>query len=155
MFQNTNAAYLSGGLTGSIVSPLNIRLENSARFRGLPVYATLVAYGRSGYEAMIMRMVDLSRKIALFIRDECPHLQLLPRDAHTGQMETVYMCVLFRAKDDALNETLTQRIKASRKVYPSGTRWEGKSATRFAIAKWDVDVERDFASVAEVLQSVM
>lgn len=151
VFANTNAAYLKTSSTDGIVSPSNIHLENSARFRGLPVYATLLAYGREGYAHMVQRMVDLARRVSICIRDECPHLELLPAGLHGGGMETVYMCVLFRAREDALNDVLTQRIKDNRKVYASGTQWDGKPATRFAIAKWDTDVERDFKIVREVL----
>lgn len=154
VFQNTDAPYLSSNAADSTISPLNTRLENSARFRGLPVYATLIAYGKAGYAAMIARMVDLARKIARFIREECPHLELLPRNVHHGTMESVYMCVLFRARDNALNDNLAERIKASQKIYASGTKWDGTSAVRFAIGKWDVDVERDFKMVREVLQNI-
>ena len=152
VFQNTNAAYLSSSSSDGIISPLNLRIENSSRFRGLPVYATLITYGRSGYAEMTSRMVDLARKIAVFIQDECPHLMLLPEGKHSDGMETVYMCVLFRAKDDALNEILVEKIKATRRVYASSTKWEDKPAARFAIAKWDVSVERDFKMVADVLK---
>lgn len=151
VFSNTNAAYLKTTSTDGIVSPSNIHLENSARFRGLPVYATLLAYGREGYARMVQRMVDLARRISAFIRDECEHLELLPANWHEGDMATVYMCVLFCAKEEALNEVLTQRIKDNRKLYASGTQWAGKPATRFAIAKWDTVVERDFKIVREVL----
>lgn len=154
VFQNTNAAYLDSSAVDGTISPLNTRLENSARFRGLPVYATLIAYGQVGYTSMVARMVNLARRIATFISTECPHLELLPKGLHKGEMESVYICVLFRANDDALNDVLTKRIRASGKVYGSGTKWEGKPATRFAVAKWDVDVERDFGIVKDVLESV-
>ncbi|KAI9715400.1 MAG: hypothetical protein M1828_000860 [Chrysothrix sp. TS-e1954] len=149
VFQNGNASYLRTGAT-DITSPLNIRLENSARFRGLPVYSTLLAYGRKGYATMIASMVRLARDIATYIRQDCPHLLLLPRDV---EIETLFICVLFRARDEEANKTLTDGIKASRVVYGSGTQWDGMPATRFAIAKWDVDVERDLELVKSVLKA--
>lgn len=155
--QNTNAAYLSSD-GSALLSPLNMRLENSARFRGLPVYATLLAYGRSGYSAMVARMVDLARKVSLFIEADCSHLELLHpdhRERHPQWIESVYMCVLFRARDDKLNAVLAERIKATGVLYGSGTTWLGKPATRFAIAKWNVDVERDLAIVKDVLRSLV
>lgn len=153
--QNVNAAYLStSGTEDGIASPLNVRLENSARFRGLPVYATLTAYGREGYAIMIGRMVDLARKISSFIRDEHEGLELLPKGWYDGGVENHFICVLFCAKDGVLNQVLTEKINATKKVYASSTRWEGEAATRFAIAKWNVDVDRDFAIVKEVLEGI-
>lgn len=152
VFRNANAAYLaSDAPAGAIVSPLNVRLENSARFRGLPVYASLVASGRAGYADMLERMVCLARRTAAFVKDECPRLELLPQDVDVAD---VFMCVLFRARDPVLNRDLTERVKASRKIYGSGTAWEGQPACRLAIAKWDVDVERDFAIIKEVLSTL-
>ena len=151
VFQNTNAVYLGDSPTEGTISPLNIRVENSARFRGLPLYASLCAYGRDGYAAMLARMVDLARKIARFIDQGCPHLELLPQDVHNGSMESVYICVLFRARDYDMNKYLVENIKASGKVYASGTRWDGEPAARFAIAKWNLDVDRDFEIVKGVL----
>ena len=84
---------------------------------------------------MITNMVRLSRRIALFIRDECPFLELLPHGAHRSDMEDVFTIVLFRAKDDHLNDQLVAKINETRKIYVSGTQWEGKAAARFAVAK--------------------
>lgn len=153
VFRNTNAAYLAGGGT-DLPSPLNVRIENSSRFRGLPVYASLVAYGRQGHAAMFERMVVLARRIAAFVRDECAFLELLPAGVHEAGLDKVHICVLFRARDEALNEALAAKIKASRRIHVSGTVWDGRSATRIAVAKWNVDVERDLAVVKEVLKSL-
>lgn len=155
VFANTNAAYLSNGPSGdSIPSSLNLRLENSARFRGLPVYATLLAYGRGGYAEMIARMTDVAREVAQFIKDDCPHLELLPNGVYDDNLKSMFMIVLFRAKDEALNEVLVKRIKQSGKVYASGTKWAGRSAVRFAIAKWDIDVDRDVRVAKSLLNSL-
>lgn len=62
--------------------------------------------------------------------------------------------MLFRAKEEELNGQLVGRINATRKIYVSGTRWEGRAAVRIAISTWKVDVERDLALVREVLAEV-
>ena len=69
-------------------------------------------------------------------------------------MENIYIIALFRARDEALNEELVQRINSKRRIYVSGTQWEGRPAARFAVASWMVDVERDLALVKEILESV-
>ena len=154
VFQNANAAYLSSTSADGVVSPLNTRLENSARFRGLPVYATLFSHGKVGYTDMVARMVHLARRVARFIKEECPHLQLLPKNNHSSDMYSIFMVVLFSAREDALNNILFEKIKSSRQLYASGTKWEGRPAVRFAIAKWNVDVEKDFGTVRKVLKEL-
>lgn len=154
VFTNPNAAYLSSsGSAASIASPLNIGLENSRRFRALPAYAVLLSEGRPGLASLIGNMVLLSRRIAAYLRDS-PHYELLPHESPSS-LDEVFMVTLFRAKDDALNQVLVDKINATRDVYVSGTSWVGRKAIRIAVSNWRVDVERDFAAVKEVLESVV
>jgi glutamate/tyrosine decarboxylase-like PLP-dependent enzyme len=156
VFANPNAAYLAAGaLSDGIMSPLNIGLENSRRFRALPVYASLIAYGRDGYRDMLERQIALSRSIAKFIL-QSEDYELLPH-SHSSVEEVlanIYIIVLFRAKNEEANKRLVNDIKASRKIYVSGTAWEGKPACRFAVSNWMVDVERDLPIVEQVLEDV-
>lgn len=72
IFRNPKAAYVSSGIdTGEgqiIPSPLNIGIENSRRFRALPVYAVLLAHGRTGPPGIFTRQIRLARLIAAFCR---------------------------------------------------------------------------------------
>ena len=154
--QNGNAAYLASGAGASLIqSPLNIGIENSRRFRALPVYATLSAYGREGYCEMLIKQISLARRVADWIYDRDGY-ELLP--AKTGKevaLAKIFIIVLFRAKDDAVNEKLVQKIKDSGKIYVSGTSWDGKPAARLAVSNWRVDVEPDTKVVIEVLDSMV
>ena len=82
VFQNAGAAYLSTGVgdDDGILSPLNVGIENSRRFRALPVYATLYAYGRSGYVEMLKRQIELARRVAGWVWDHPEWYTLLPLD---------------------------------------------------------------------------
>ncbi|CEJ82500.1 hypothetical protein VHEMI02560 [[Torrubiella] hemipterigena] len=151
VFTNPNAAYLSSSSAASIASPLNIGLENSRRFRALPAYAVLLSEGRPGLAALVGNMVLLARHIAEYLRDS-PHYDLLPDEP--ASFDEVFMVTLFRAKDDALNQVLVDKINATRDVYVSGTSWAGRKAVRVAVSNWRVDVERDFAVVKKVLDGV-
>jgi glutamate/tyrosine decarboxylase-like PLP-dependent enzyme len=157
VFQNSNAAYLSTTGEATIPSPLNIGLENSRRFRALPVYASLAAHGREGYTEIMMRQVRLSRAIAAFIASH-EAFELLPGPASgeslEKRLEEIYVIVIFRARNAGLNAELVKRVNCSRRIYVSGTQWEGKAAARFAVANWQVDVERDLAVIKEVLREV-
>ncbi|KAJ0307157.1 hypothetical protein COL516b_004391 [Colletotrichum fioriniae] len=154
VFTNPNAAYLSPAGASTIPSPLNIGLENSRRFRALPAYAVLRSEGRSGLAAILGRMVLLARKLALWIREDASGAyELLPEGAWDIE-ETTHMVVLFRARDEGLNEELVGRINGTREVYVSGTSWKGRKAVRVAVGSWRVDVERDFEVVTRVLGGI-
>ncbi|XP_014553345.1 hypothetical protein COCVIDRAFT_29471 [Bipolaris victoriae FI3] len=156
VFQNPNAAYLaSGNGPDTIMSPLNIGLENSRRFRALPVYASLVAYGRDGYRDMLGRQIQLARGIARYILQSSQY-ELLPQKeaSHEDILSGIFIIVLFRAKNEELNKQLVDKIKATRKIYVSGTSWEGRPACRFAISNWMTDVDRDLPVIKQVLQDI-
>ena len=158
VFQNPNAAYLStkNAATDTIQSPLNIGIENSRRFRGLPVYATLIAYGRERYIDMLTRQIRFARAVAAYLYDHT-EFELLPKDVYNTRAsidQNIFIIVLFKAKDKALNDTLVRRINASSKIYVSGTAWDGSSASRIAISNWQVDPDRDLKIVRTVLEDV-
>ncbi|KAK4195167.1 pyridoxal phosphate-dependent transferase [Triangularia verruculosa] len=157
VFSNPGAAYLAPSTTtlatqDEILSPLNIGLENSRRFRALPVYAVLKTEGREGMEAMFSRMVLLARRIASFVHSS-EYYDLLPETDNYVE-EDIFMIVLFRAKNELLNEVLVDQINQTGKMFVSGTQWQGKKAVRLAVSTWRVDVERDAKYVTGVLTEV-
>ncbi|KAE9978272.1 hypothetical protein EG327_007454 [Venturia inaequalis] len=154
VFQN-QAAYLGGKVDDNDLSPLHLGIENSRRFRALPVYASLLALGRNGYREMLEKQILLARRIAAFLWDHEGYEVLSEKSSSKEEMlENIYMVVMFRAKDTAFNEILVQTVKDTGKIYISPTAFEGKPASRIAIANWQVDVEKDFELVKEVLDHV-
>lgn len=152
VFTNPNAAYLSSGASQpSIPSPLNIGLENSRRFRALPAYAALLSEGRVGFARLVSNMVQLSRRLAGYLRSS-EHYELLP--GGDWGMDEVFMIVLFRARSTELNDVLVERINRTRQMYVSGTSWQGRKAVRIAVSNWKVNVERDYRIVASILTAV-
>lgn len=153
----------SGNVNSTIPSPLNCGLENSRRFRALPVYATLLAYGRSWYVSLLERQIALARAIAGYILSSLDY-DLLP--AGRSDLNEIYVVVLFRARSGAANETLVERInnyrvsdvKAGQEkdggIYVSKTQWDGHPAVRIAVSTWRVDVDRDLERVVRVLEGV-
>lgn len=145
----------------SPASPLDTHLENSRRFRALPVYSTLVAYGAQGYRDLVRHLVSHAREIARIVYRH-PAFELLPREAAAGTedqaVERVFMVVLFRARDEAQNQMLRERINSSGRMYVSATVWDGKPAIRCAVGNWRVASEKTgpagWGVVEEVLQSV-
>lgn len=147
---NPNAAYLPASATG-IPSPLNIGLENSRRFRALPVYAVLLQKGREGISDMVANMVQLCRRIVSFLR-ESPHYEWLPDP--NASLDSVFMTIMFRAKEKAANDTIVDRINATRQLAVSNTVWKGEKGLRLAASNWKVNVERDAQIIADILTCV-
>ncbi len=109
--------------------------ENSRRARALPVWATLRAYGRSGYREMVERHLDIAAHLADLI-DEAPELERLA--------EVPLNIVCFRARPpgmpearlDSLNADLAERILADGRVFVGSTSFDGRVALRPAIVNW-------------------
>ncbi|KIW96019.1 uncharacterized protein Z519_03085 [Cladophialophora bantiana CBS 173.52] len=179
VFRNGNAAYLTGAATATtttaaltsstskgnrvgdvydaIQSPLNIGIENSRRFRALPVYATLMAYGRTGYLEMLRRQIRLARRVSgWLLREE--RFDLLPArsvgETEQDALAKTFIVVLFRVKDEGLMRDFVTRVNETGKIYITGTVWDGKPAARIAISNWQVDLERDAKLIEEVLDQV-
>jgi glutamate/tyrosine decarboxylase-like PLP-dependent enzyme len=143
----------------AIPSPLNIHLENSRRFRALPVYATLAAYGAEGYKDLVKRLILHAREIARVVYRH-PAFELLPVEDGTEEecINKVFMVVLFRARDPWQNQLLKERINETGRMYVSATVWDGKPAVRCAVGNWRVGEDKrgteGWGVVEEVLQQV-
>jgi glutamate/tyrosine decarboxylase-like PLP-dependent enzyme len=118
--------------------------EMSRRARGLTVWATLRAYGRDGYRAMVERHVALARRLAAQVDDD-PELERL------ADVPLNVVCFRYRpagvakADLDELNRRLGQAVLDDGRVYFGTTVQAGKVAFRPAIVNWrtgpeDVDL---------------
>ncbi|KIW15578.1 hypothetical protein PV08_05626 [Exophiala spinifera] len=169
VFGNPGAAYLKvrDGDGDGVQSPLNIGLENSRAFRALPVYCTLLNYGREGYVDMLRRQIALARRVARWLWNDA-RFEVL--GSKPGQRETeaemvarTYIIVLFRLRegDDGdvdgrrrRRRDFVKNVNATGKIYISGTVWEGEPAARIAVSNWQADVKRDGDLIESVLHEV-
>jgi glutamate/tyrosine decarboxylase-like PLP-dependent enzyme len=109
--------------------------ESSRRARALSVWATLHAYGRSGYRQIVERHLELAQKLGELVT-EAPDLELLA--------EVQINIVCFRYNDgertdnelNAINERLGQAILDDGRVYVGTTHFGDRVALRPAIANW-------------------
>ena len=122
----------------------NLSAEMSRRARALPVWATLRAYGRDGYRAMVERHLLLAQRVARQV-DEAPDLERL------AEVPLNVVCFRFHPPGvpenelDNLNRTLGDAILEDGRVYFGTTEYTGKVAFRPAIVNWrtgedDVDL---------------
>ncbi|MEM8709370.1 MAG: pyridoxal-dependent decarboxylase [Planctomycetota bacterium] len=133
----------SRGSEGVRRVPGSLGPESSRRARALPVFATLLAYGREGVRDIVEGHLALARHLASLVRAE-PDLELLA--------DPCLNVVTFRAAPlgvrkrdlDALNEAVAVRVAERAEVVVGTTRYRGRVAFRPAIANWrtrEADVE--------------
>ena len=118
--------------------------ELSRRARALTVWATLRAYGRDGYRAMVERHLALARRLADQVDAE-PELERL------APVPLNVVCFRYRpagvdeGRLDDLNRRLGEAVLDDGRVYFGTTVYAGKVAFRPAIVNWrtgpaDVDL---------------
>jgi glutamate/tyrosine decarboxylase-like PLP-dependent enzyme len=147
VFQNAGAAYLASNVS-SIPSPMNIGIENSRRFRALPVYVTLAVYGKSGYTKFLEQIIGFARNLTAWLSNS-RHYTPLAVTEHTA-----CTVVLFRANDQAVNATLKDQINSTRRVYVSPTLWNGEPAIRVAPCNWNTQAS-DYKQVVGELERIV
>lgn len=106
---------------------------------------------------MLKRQIIFARGVAAYVFEH-PAFELLPKDIFASKSRInrdVFIIVLFKAIDRALNNVLVQKINASNKMYVSGTIWEGRPASRIAVSNWQVDPSRDLEVVKSVLDGLL
>ncbi|MCZ4305528.1 pyridoxal-dependent decarboxylase [Zoogloeaceae bacterium G21618-S1] len=141
VFRN-HAAYLRGEVEPG--NFLQLTPENSRRFRALPAWFTLRAYGQAGYAGIVERNCDQARWLGEQIAAE-PRLRLLAPVMLNG------FCFAPVEGDAA---ALLDRINATGEVFMTPTVLFGQSAIRGAISHWattQADMERVWAAIQSVL----
>jgi glutamate/tyrosine decarboxylase-like PLP-dependent enzyme len=152
---SATAPYLGGGVpaVAETIHPMNRRVENSSRFRALPAWMTIKAYGRDGYRTFVERIAAQARELASWVAAS-PDYQLV--------VEPIFNVVLLRgrAADGAAltraddNQRLLQHINATGKISLSAGSYQGSPAIRVAFAKWhtdDADLQITKAALAEAM----
>jgi glutamate/tyrosine decarboxylase-like PLP-dependent enzyme len=109
--------------------------ELSRRARSLAVWATLHAYGRDGYRAIVERCLDNAAHLARLVEDADDAELLLP-----APLNIVFF--RYRPPDasedelDELNLAIEQEILHDGRVYLGTTRWNGVVGFRPAFVNW-------------------
>ncbi|MBQ4852422.1 pyridoxal-dependent decarboxylase [Pseudoalteromonas sp. MMG012] len=126
---------------------MSMGIENSRRFRALPVWATLLSYGRQGITAHIQSNVDLAQALASWLENSQYYVLLKPCELNVvlfkpGNMhvlQEVGLCL------DAINQ--------SGKVFMTPGVWQGEHIIRAAFSNWETTTE-DLLCVIELLDSL-
>jgi glutamate/tyrosine decarboxylase-like PLP-dependent enzyme len=109
--------------------------ESSRRARALPVWASLAAYGRAGYRALVERHCELAAHLAAAV-DDAPDLERL------AEVPLNVVCFRYRPPDlaepevDQVNRRLGEALLDDGRVFAGTTLYGGRVALRPAISNW-------------------
>lgn len=118
--------------------------EDSRRFRALPAWMTLMAYGRTGYREVVARCCSLAQSLARGI-EQSPSFELL---------SPVYLnivCFTLRGADTARRDRFLEAIKADGTALLTPTHFAGKPAVRAAFVNWSTG-EEDIVKILGALE---
>jgi glutamate/tyrosine decarboxylase-like PLP-dependent enzyme len=109
--------------------------ELSRRARSLAVWATLAAYGRSGYRAIVERCLDVAAHVAREVEAADDFELLAPAPLNIDSFRYRPPGVPEAALDE-LNLRIAHAVLTDGRVYVGTTRWEGKVGFRPAFVNW-------------------
>ncbi|MDL4822098.1 pyridoxal phosphate-dependent decarboxylase family protein [Actinomadura opuntiae] len=145
------AAYLPGE-DGERVNYNMLGPESSRRARALPIWATLAAYGREGYRAMVERHLDVAAHLGRLV-EEAPDLELL------APVRLCVVCFRYRPPGvpedrlDGLNARLGEALLQDGRVYAGTSTYRGMTVFRPAPLNWRT-TNADVEHLVEVLREL-
>ena len=131
--------------------------ELSRRARSLAIWATLAAYGRNGYRALVERSLDVAAHVAREV-EAAEDFELL------APVPLNIVCFRYRPSGvpaealDELNLAIGHAVLTDGRVYVGTTRWAGKVAFRPAFVNWQTttaDADLMLETVRELGQTLI
>lgn len=149
-FQNANAPYLGDPLQQ--FTYLNYVPENSRRFRALPAWFTLMAYGKEGYRQIVENNIQLAQQLgdAIAVSD---HYQL----AAPVRLNTVCFTVQDLDNAKTLIPAILAGLNRRGKVFMTPTMYNKQVCIRAALVNYRTtadDVQTAIRELNEVYQQL-
>ena len=140
-FANGGAAYLNAD--AGDWNYLNVGPENSRRLRALPIWFTLKAYGRVGYEDIVTRCCATARQLGAALASSAVYALLAPVRLNV---------VAFTAPELAAEEidALAQLLNDRGKFFLTPTTLFGRRGLRAAFVNWQHDPRQVEALMTEL-----
>ena len=134
-----SAAYLGKG-----ADLLHRTPEDSRRFRALPAWMTLMAYGKSGYRELVGRCCSLAQSMGEGIERSSRFELLTP-------VRLNIVCFALRGANNDQRDLFLEKLKEDGQVLLTPTFFGGKPAIRAAFANWSTS-ERDIPIILDALE---
>ncbi len=142
-FQNSNAPYLGDPMQH--FSYVNFGPENSRRFRALPVWFTLTAYGKLGYRELVETNIRLARQLGKQL--EATGLFILPAPVRLNVV--CFTTTHAESREQKLKQML-DKLHQSGRAFVTPTRYQGIPGLRAALVNWRTSDE-DIRIIVEEL----
>ena len=126
--------------------------EASRRARALPIWASLAAYGKDGYKAMVNRHINLASMLADAIVAD-PNFELL------AEVKLPIVCFRYHPDNcsndelNRLNDQLSKAINSDGRFAIGATQYAKCSALRVAIFNWRI-TEAEIIEFINVLKEI-
>ncbi|MFT4713918.1 MAG: glutamate/tyrosine decarboxylase-like PLP-dependent enzyme [Candidatus Azotimanducaceae bacterium] len=141
---SVSAPYLE--VSNSLPALMDRGIENSRRFRALPIWMSLKAYGKNGYRDLVKKNCDQAAFLAEWIR-ESPGYELMT--------SCKLNILVFRPKNQEVNVTeLLSSINQSGLVYLTPGLWFGAKGIRAAFSNWRTE-QKDIEIICDVLKNAL
>lgn len=139
-FQNSNAPYL--GDPSENFSYLNFLPENSRRFRALPAWFSLTAYGRNGFEWIVQNSIERAQELGNYIQSS-EHFELL------APVRLNVVCFRLKTGVERMPAFLDQ-LNRRGKVFMTPTLLSGEPAIRAAFVNYRTEKEDILIAIREM-----
>lgn len=132
---------------------MSLGIENSRRFRAMPVWLSLLAYGHDGIRHWVAKNIEQASMLSHWL-NESDDFELV----YYGELNVV----LFRPnvekldteQADLLTSAVLQQINSDGQVFLSPGSWQGKNIIRAAFSNWQTDAEDIEIAKAALMDAV-
>ncbi len=132
------AAYL-----GDRPDLMHLTPENSRRFRALPAWMSLIAYGADGYRQLVRTTCELAHQLGERIEASNAFDLLAPVPLNI-------VCFALQEGDAERRDHFLRRLQEDGRTYLTPTVWEGRPAIRAAFSSWST-TPADLETIWEAL----
>lgn len=127
-FQNSNAPYLGNPLEN--FNYLNFLPENSRRLKALPVWFSLMAYGKKGYQDIVENSIEMANLFGQFIEKSTAFELLAP-----VRLNNVCFTLRGEENQEKVFNFLTN-LNDTGKVFMTPTVYNSKKGIRASFVNW-------------------
>ena len=145
-FQNSNAPYLGDPLEN--FSYLNFLPENSRRLKALPVWFSLLAYGKQGFQDIVENSVAMALLFDAFIEQNENFELLAPT-----RLNNVCFTLAGGQNQEKVNLFLT-KLNDAGKVFMTPTVYQNRKGIRASFVNWRTN-ENDIKIVMEQMSKIV